>query len=72
MSLDSTTNQLYIVVATIYYIFIFFLGLFSIFSIYALLRYGRSRTGSFIACIGYSILFLIILQQSYQALQALH
>ncbi len=68
MNLSNSTNLL---IASIYYILVGLLALFSVFGVYILIRYGKSIPLAVTASVIYAFLFLTILAQSYQTLRGL-
>jgi len=63
------TNNL--LISGLYYIFIFFISLFSIFAVYLLVRYGRSIIISLLGSLLYVFVFLTILNQAHQIFKTL-
>lgn len=68
MNLSEPLNLL---IASIYYIIVGILSLFSIFGVYVLIRYGKSTLLSFSISVFYAFIFLSILGTSYQTLQSI-
>lgn len=62
------TNPVNLLIAGIYFLFVGVLTIFSLFSIYVLLRYAQSRLLALVVCGVYAFFFLTILAQSYQTL----
>jgi hypothetical protein len=58
-----------LIIQAFYYILVLLVLFCSIFGIYALVRYGRSRTFSLVLSLVYIFFFLTALSQSYSALQ---
>ena len=67
----NVSDPIITIISAAYYILAGILTLFSIFSIYVLLRYARSRVLALVICLIYSGLFLTFLGQSHYLLQTL-
>ena len=57
-----------LLIAGIYYLLAGLITFFSAFGVYILLRYGENRLFSLVLGLVYSVLFLAVLQNSFQAL----
>lgn len=66
-----TATIVYYVVSGIYYIVIGIAAVFSVFSVYILIRYGKNILLSLVVSVLYAVIFLGVLQQSLQTLHAL-
>jgi hypothetical protein len=57
--------------AGVYYVLVAILIFFSVFSVYILIRYGKSIILSVIGSVLFALLFLAILNNSYNILQSI-
>ena len=64
-------NTNVLLISGIYYVFVFFISLFSVFAVYLFIRYGRSIIIALAGSVIYSIIFLKLLSDSYQLLHTL-
>ncbi len=62
---------IYYITAGAYYIAIFIAAVFSIFSVYILIRYGKNMLLSLMVSVLYAVIFLGLLQQSLNTLHGL-
>ena len=68
MNLSSPQNLL---IASIYFVLIGLLTLFSLFGVYILIRYGRSAPLAVAIAVVYALFFIKILSETYSTLQGL-